>query len=168
MFLAVAHRNCPPLKNNCQTRLAKKTVYLISIPQVVLQKRIGLGSRDGEDQKRQHHNYQWRQVIHSIILIDVWSQDMDELELSDKAFKNNVVLLTGASMGIGEQLAYQLADQGAQLMLAARSADKLAEVAQECRRRGAKAEYFAADLMDESQCAQLVSHTLSTYQRIDT
>ncbi len=83
-------------------------------------------------------------------------------------FKNNVVLLTGASMGIGEQIAYQLADQGARLMLAARSADKLALVAAECRRRGALAETFVVDLTDEAQCKQLVSHTVATYQRIDT
>jgi short-subunit dehydrogenase len=34
--------------------------------------------------------------------------------------KNNVVVITGASTGIGEELAYQLADQGAQLVLTAR------------------------------------------------
>ncbi len=83
-------------------------------------------------------------------------------------FNDNVVVLTGASMGIGEQLAYQLADQGAQLMLAARNADRLALVAAECRRRGAQTEIFAVDLTDESQCKALVSHTVNTYQRIDT
>src|SRR5450432_1438366 len=96
------------------------------------------------------------------------SSRMAENRLPDRPFKDNVVLLTGASMGIGEQIAYQLADQHAQLMLAARSADKLALVAEECRRRGAKAEHFAVDLMDETQCAKLVSHTFDTYQRIDT
>jgi short-subunit dehydrogenase len=83
-------------------------------------------------------------------------------------FKDNVVLLTGASMGIGEQIAYRLADQGAWLMLAARSADKLASVATECQRRGAKAAYFTVDLTDEAQCAQLVKNTVDTYGRIDT
>jgi short-subunit dehydrogenase len=93
---------------------------------------------------------------------------MAKSKSTNKAFRDNVVLLTGASMGIGEQIAYQLADQGAQLMLAARSADKLALVAEECRRRGAKAEYFTVNLMDEAQCKQLISHTLETYHRIDT
>ncbi len=88
--------------------------------------------------------------------------------MAKPAFKENVVLLTGASMGIGEQIAYQLADQGAVLMLAARSADKLERVAEECHRRGAKAEYLSVDLMDEVQCKQLVSHTVTTYRRIDT
>ncbi|MHB8626783.1 MAG: SDR family oxidoreductase [Aggregatilineales bacterium] len=88
--------------------------------------------------------------------------------MTGTAFKENVVLLTGASMGIGEQIAYQLADQGALLMLAARSSDKLAAVANECRRWGAKAEYLAVDLMDEAQCSQLVQRTVATYGRLDT
>ncbi len=71
-------------------------------------------------------------------------------------------------MGIGEQIAYQLADQGARLMLAARSEDRLTQVAEECRQRGAEAAYFVTDLTDETQCQWLVQHTLDTYGRIDT
>jgi short-subunit dehydrogenase len=42
-------------------------------------------------------------------------------------------------MGIGEQLAYQLAHQGARIVLAARSEDRLQRVAEICRQRGAEA-----------------------------
>lgn len=83
-------------------------------------------------------------------------------------FHNNVVLLTGASMGIGEQLAYQLAGQGARLMLAARSTGKLEQVAAECRKQGGEAAFLPTDLMDEAQCQRLVEHTVETYGRIDT
>ena len=51
-------------------------------------------------------------------------------------FKDNVVILTGVSQGVGEQLAYQLAEQGAWLALAARHADKLEAVGAACRKRG--------------------------------
>ena len=71
-------------------------------------------------------------------------------------------------MGIGEQLAYQLADQSAKLVLAARSADKLDGVAAECRKRGAEAVAIPTDLMDETQCHRLIARTVETYGRIDT
>jgi len=85
-----------------------------------------------------------------------------------ETFTENVTILTGASMGIGEQLAYQLAEQGAYLALAARSADKLEAVATECKKRGGEAIAIQTDLTDEVQCKRLVSQTVDAYGRIDT
>ena len=51
------------------------------------------------------------------------------------AFRENVTIITGASFGIGRELALQLADQGAWLALAARNAEKLAEVSTQCNQR---------------------------------
>ncbi len=84
------------------------------------------------------------------------------------AFRENVVIITGASSGIGRELAYQLAGQGAWLALAARRQDKLEEVAEECRRRGAKALVVPTDVTDEQQCKRLMERTVETYGRIDT
>ena len=83
-------------------------------------------------------------------------------------FNTNVVLLTGASRGIGAQMAVQLADKGAWLMLAARDEQKLGEVAAACRARGGKAALLATDLSDEGQCKRLVEETVRSYGRIDT
>jgi short-subunit dehydrogenase len=83
-------------------------------------------------------------------------------------FRDNVVLLPGASMGIGEQLAYQLAEQRAKLALAARSADRLDAVAAACRKRGGQAVAIPTDLTDEGQCRALVEQTVAAYGRIDT
>jgi NAD(P)-dependent dehydrogenase (short-subunit alcohol dehydrogenase family) len=83
-------------------------------------------------------------------------------------FKDNVVILTGASRGIGTQLAYQLADQGAWLALASRSVGQLEVVADECRRRGGKAITVQTDVTDEAQCKRLVECTLDAFGRIDT
>jgi len=48
--------------------------------------------------------------------------------MQDTTFRENVVIITGASFGIGMQLALQLAQKGAWLALAARNVQKLDEV----------------------------------------
>lgn len=83
-------------------------------------------------------------------------------------FKDNVVILTGASTGIGEALAHQLAQQGAWLALAARNAEKLEQVAAECRDHGGRALVVPTDVTDESQCEMLVDQTVAEFGRIDT
>ena len=50
--------------------------------------------------------------------------------------QDQVIWLTGASSGIGEALAYQLAAKGGKLILSARREAQLQEVAQKCRRQG--------------------------------
>ena len=56
-----------------------------------------------------------------------------------ESFYQNSVIVTGASSGIGRELALQLGEQGALLVLAARSTDELDRVAALCRERGGKA-----------------------------
>jgi len=83
-------------------------------------------------------------------------------------FKDNVVILTGASTGIGEALAHELAKQGAWLVLAARNAQKLEVVAAECRARGGRALVVATDVTDEDECRELIERAAAEYGRIDT
>lgn len=51
-----------------------------------------------------------------------------------KNLRNRVVVITGASGGLGEQLAYQAASKGAIVVACARRLDKLQEVVANCRR----------------------------------
>jgi short-subunit dehydrogenase len=84
---------------------------------------------------------------------------------------SDVVIITGASAGIGAELARQLAQaQGAalKLSLAARSQDKLEEVAQQCRALGAEVLVCPTDVGDEAQCRALIDQTVKRFGRLDT
>ncbi|MBI5010424.1 MAG: SDR family oxidoreductase [Bacteroidia bacterium] len=88
--------------------------------------------------------------------------------MSRQIFTDNVTIITGASSGIGEQLAYKLAEQGAWLSLAARDADKLQEVANTCSHLGGKVIAVRTDVSDKAQCRNLIEKTIEKYGRIDT
>lgn len=87
--------------------------------------------------------------------------------MREAPFKDHVVVITGASSGIGEALAYELADQGARVALAARRVDKLNAVAAACEQRGGKALVVPTDVSDEGQCKHLIERTVEAYDRID-
>jgi short-subunit dehydrogenase len=82
-------------------------------------------------------------------------------------FLQKAVIITGASAGIGRELALMLAEQGAWLALAARNAEKLEEVAAQCRQRGGKAVVVPTDVAEQSQCRNLIERTVAEYSRID-
>lgn len=84
------------------------------------------------------------------------------------AFTDNVVVITGASEGIGRALALALAPQRPKLVVSARSEERLASLAEECRSLGAEAIAVATDVTDERQCQQLIGKTVDAYGRIDT
>jgi len=82
--------------------------------------------------------------------------------------KDNVVVITGASKGIGAELARQLARKGALLALSARDAPALQQVAAECIALGARAEVIPADVAKEEDCRHLIERTIAAFGRIDT
>jgi short-subunit dehydrogenase len=82
--------------------------------------------------------------------------------------KDKVVIITGASKGIGAELARQLARKGAMLALAARDRPALEKVASECVALGARAEVIVADVAVEDDCRRLVERTVAAFGRIDT
>lgn len=81
---------------------------------------------------------------------------------------DNVVLITGASSGIGRAMALQLAASGARLVLSARSADALERVAVECREAGAEAFVVVADVSVLADCERLIREGVARYGRLDT
>ena len=84
------------------------------------------------------------------------------------ALKNNVTIITGASTGIGEELAYQLAQQGAQLVLTARRLDELNRVAGKARSFGGKVITVSADVGNSVACKKIIDAAITEFGRIDT
>ncbi len=82
---------------------------------------------------------------------------------------NKCVIITGASRGIGEELAYEYSRYNCRLMLAARSIDILRDkVAEKCRQLGAKqVECMEFDASKQAACIELIQKTIEFYQGID-
>ena len=83
-------------------------------------------------------------------------------------FRQNVVVITGASSGIGRALALQLAEQSAWLALAARDRQRLEQVAQLCREGGGRAIVVETDVSQQAHCERLIERTLQEFGRVDT
>lgn len=82
-------------------------------------------------------------------------------------FAGKVVIVTGASQGIGHALVRELAARGPRLVLAARDASRLEEVAAECRGLGAQTLVVPTDVTDQAQCNALVDRTLEHWGSLD-
>jgi|SRR6476661_4612448 len=78
-----------------------------------------------------------------------------------------VALITGASGGIGEAIAIQLAREGARLMLSGRTAEKLDLVADRARDLTPGVETFAGDLAEDDQVRALADRTLKAFGGVD-
>jgi NAD(P)-dependent dehydrogenase (short-subunit alcohol dehydrogenase family) len=82
-------------------------------------------------------------------------------------FMDKVVLITGASSGIGRALALRLAGMGASVSLVARNRTALDEVAGEITRSGARALVIPTDVSDARQSQQAVSQTVAHFGKLD-
>ena len=82
-------------------------------------------------------------------------------------FKSKTVIVTGASSGIGLALAREFAAAGANVVMGARSEDKLAAVAAEIKAAGGAAAYTAADVTKEEDCKRLIDCAIEEFGGID-
>ncbi len=83
------------------------------------------------------------------------------------SFNNKVVVITGASAGIGKALALQLSEQKAKLALGARNTKKLEEVAALCRKNGSEAIAVSVDVAKEESCKNFIEKTVTAFGGID-
>jgi short-subunit dehydrogenase len=81
--------------------------------------------------------------------------------------KNKLVIVTGASSGIGRACALAFAKRGANIVLAARSIEKLNDIAINIRGFRVKVLTIQTDVCNENQCKELIKQSLDAFGRID-
>jgi NAD(P)-dependent dehydrogenase (short-subunit alcohol dehydrogenase family) len=89
------------------------------------------------------------------------------LPSSGNSFKDKVVIITGASSGIGAAAARAFARAGARLVLGARRADAGEALAREIRAQGGEALFVQTDVTRESDVQRLVGAAMARYGRLD-
>jgi short-subunit dehydrogenase len=79
------------------------------------------------------------------------------------SFKDKVVIVTGASSGIGEATAREFARRGSKVILAARSEEKLANIVREIRAVNGTASFIKTDVSRQEDCKRLVEFAVSEF-----
>ncbi len=102
---------------------------------------------------------------------DYWERNLDPDLFKDRslsgAIGGKVVMITGASSGIGLAAAEKCAAAGATVVLVARSADKLEETRAQIEEAGGKADVRPCDLTDLDDIERMASEVLEEYGRVD-
>lgn len=81
--------------------------------------------------------------------------------------QGKIVIVTGASAGIGLATAQRFAEEGAKVVLAARSKDKLNQLAEELRAGGYEALVVPTDMTVRSQVERMIDETVKAYGGVD-
>ncbi len=81
--------------------------------------------------------------------------------------QGKVVIITGASSGIGEATAKELASKGATLVLAARREERLKQLQQDIQTNGGQAIYKVTDVTSHEQMEELAKVALQEFGKID-
>ena len=105
------------------------------------------------------------------VIWDYWERNLDPDLFVDNSLEGNVggkiVLITGASSGIGKVSALRLAEAGGHVLLVARSAEKLEETAAEIAELGGIATIYQADVSNLEDCDRLVAEVLANHGFVD-
>jgi NAD(P)-dependent dehydrogenase (short-subunit alcohol dehydrogenase family)/thioester reductase-like protein len=109
-------------------------------------------------------DYAWR-------LWDYWERNLDPDLFIDRSLRGHVrgkiVVVTGASSGIGHATAVMMARAGAHVILVARGVEKLEETLDEIRTAGGKAAAYPCDISDLEACDALIDQIIEDHGAID-
>ena len=110
------------------------------------------------------HDYAWR-------IWDYWERHLDPEALTPQNLKSvledRVVVVTGASSGIGRATALALARHGARMVLVSRTKEKLDELAGEIEAAGGHAWVHPTDLSDMDACQRMIERVLAEHGQVD-
>jgi NAD(P)-dependent dehydrogenase (short-subunit alcohol dehydrogenase family) len=102
---------------------------------------------------------------------DYWERQMDPEALNERnlrrALRDRIVVVTGASSGIGRATAQLLARHGAHVVLVSRTREKLEALAGEISEAGGRASVYPADLSDLDACDAMIHRVLTDFGRVD-
>ena len=108
--------------------------------------------------------YAWR-------LWDYWERHLDPDLSIDRslsgAVKDKVVMITGASAGIGKAAALKIAEAGAKTLIVARTEEKLLDTQRDIKERGGQAFIYIADVADIASCDALLRRVLDDHGGVD-
>ena len=82
-------------------------------------------------------------------------------------YNNKVVIITGASSGIGKACAFEFARQGAKVVLASRKENELKKIEDEIKKQGGDTIFVKTDVRKIEDCENLIEKTVEKYNRID-
>ncbi len=88
-------------------------------------------------------------------------------ELINQSMKDKVVLITGASSGIGKALAFEFAKRNANLVIAARDFEKLTKIEEVLKSFGVEVLAVRADVSVESDCSNLINLAIERFGKIN-
>lgn len=110
------------------------------------------------------HTYAWK-------VWDHWERRLDPEALTEHnlhaVLDDSVVVVTGASSGIGRATAQLLAQNGARVILVSRTREKLEELKREIEASGGKAFVYPTDLSDTDACDKMIRRVLADHGHVD-
>jgi NAD(P)-dependent dehydrogenase (short-subunit alcohol dehydrogenase family) len=110
------------------------------------------------------HSYAWK-------VWDYWERHLDPEALTErnlrKLLSGKVIVVTGASSGIGRAVAAEVGRNGAHVMLVSRTRERLEELREEIEGGDGRAWVYPTDLADMEACERMVRRVLADHGRVD-